>query len=136
MNAFMGLLVSAGAVATIVPSALGAIHTAERIVTTAELQLVARNAYLFSIQRGAIDLAPVDLERATAFSEYRPTDWANKPVFDAATNRVYAARRGELCQALELALRTAPDRTTTAVAAEIVERPLDECERAHGVNTP
>jgi hypothetical protein len=136
MNALMGLLVSAGAAAAVVPTALGLLHTAERTVTTTELQLVTRNAYQFAIQRDAFDVAPEDLARATAFSEYRPADWANKPVFDAATNRVYAATRGESCQALELVPRTAPDLSTTAVAVEIVDRPLDECERVRGSSAP
>ena len=134
MRLLTGLLVSASVTAGLTPAALGAIHTAERTASTTELQLVSRNADLFAIQRGADHVGAADLKRATEFSEYRADDWENKPVYDAFSQRVYAALRGEQCQALELASHTAPDKSVTVIDVEIVERPKEECERVRGPN--
>ena len=136
MRMLTGLLVSASVTAGLTPAALGAIHTAERTAVTTELQLVSRNANLFAIQRGADYVGPADLERATEFSEYRASDWENKPVYDASSQRVYAVMRGEQCQALELTSYTAPDLSITAVDVEIVERPKEECELVRVPNRP
>jgi hypothetical protein len=134
MRLLTGLLVSASVTAGLTPAALGAIHTATRTASTTELQLVSRNANLFAIQRGADYVGAADLKRATEFSEYRATDWENKPVYDAFSQRVYAVLRGEQCQALELASHTAPDQSVTVTDVEIVERPKEECERVRGPN--
>ena len=136
MRLLTGLLVSASVTAGLTPAALGAIHTAERTAVTTELQLVSRNANLFAIQRGADYVGPADLERATEFSEYRASDWKNKPVYDAFSQRVYAVLRGEQCQALELTSYTAPDLSITTIGVEIVERPPEECERVRVPNRP
>ena len=136
MRILVGVLVAGSISAGLIPAGLDAIHTAESTVTTMDLQMVSRNAYLFAIQRGGSDVEPADLKRATAFSEYRAADWKNKPVYDAASQRVYAAPHGKACKALELAEHTAPDQSITVVDVEIVERPLEECERVRGSSRP
>ena len=129
MRVLMGLLVSAGVTVGLTPAALDTLHTAESTASTIELQLVARNARLSSIHRGADNVESIDLKRATSFSEYWASDWDNKPTYDTESRRVYALARGEQCQALELVTRTAPDQSFTNTDVEIVTRPLSECER-------
>lgn len=102
MRVLMRLLVPAGVTAGLTPAALDALHAAESTASTIKLHLVARNARLSSIHRGADNVESIDLKRATSFSEYWASDWDNKPTYDTESRRVYAVARGEQCQALEL----------------------------------
>jgi hypothetical protein len=134
LTKFFGLMAVIATSAALTPTAIDAISSFDKSAVGIEAGAFVRSVELLALSEGRTNITTDDLYTASRDAGYRPSQWEINPVFDAATGRVYVGNSGAACVAVEIAVITSPDGSATTSVAEIVDRPLEECDRLGAFN--